>query len=234
MKINKTVRIGTVEIGGRPADVFCRVKFEGGKLSISGVEGPLRNGDARGSCGQIEMHMGNGDGVKPAPGWTPALIQKFLETWRAWHLNDMRAGCEHQRAKGWGSENLEIMEFGINSKAWELKHAAEEEMVKAAQEGRADSLTPAQVFLVGPDWADKRYTLPADGSPLAGLYELKETKQELSGWAYESEHPRGVLMKPCPDCGYKYGSAWLKEEVPASVLEFLAGLPDSDKVPAWV
>lgn len=170
MKINKTVRLGTVEIGGSPADVFCRVKFEGGKLSISGVEGPLRSGDARGSCGQIEMHMGNGDGVKPAPGWTPALIQKFLETWRAWHLNEMRAGCEHQRAKGWGSENLKI----------------------------------------------------------------KETKQELSGWAYESEHPRGVLMKPCPDCGYKYGSARLKEEVPASVLEFLAGLPDSDKVPAWV
>ena len=33
---------------------------------------------------------------------------------------------------------------------------------------------------------------------------------------------------------YSYGHAWLREEVPADVLEFLAGLPDTDREPAWV
>lgn len=37
-----------------------------------------------------------------------------------------------------------------------------------------------------------------------------------------------------PDNGYKYGSAWLREEVPADVLQFLADLPATDKTPAWV
>jgi hypothetical protein len=39
---------------------------------------------------------------------------------------------------------------------------------------------------------------------------------------------RGLLV----DGGYKYGSAWLKEEVPADVIEFLQTLPDDgDKMP---
>jgi len=35
-------------------------------------------------------------------------------------------------------------------------------------------------------------------------------------------------------CGYKYGSEWKKEAVPADVLEFLRALPDTDVKPAWV
>ncbi len=33
---------------------------------------------------------------------------------------------------------------------------------------------------------------------------------------------------------YSYGHAWLFEEVPDEVLDFLRGLPDADKTPAWV
>jgi hypothetical protein len=34
-------------------------------------------------------------------------------------------------------------------------------------------------------------------------------------WVGREEHPCGLLSQPCPTCGYKYGSAWLKEELPA-------------------
>lgn len=54
-----------------------------------------------------------------------------------------------------------------------------------------------------------------------------------SGWLYPSEHPDGVLMKPCPVCGYKYGLSWLKEDVPDGIIKFLESLPDTDKQPAW-
>lgn len=38
-----------------------------------------------------------------------------------------------------------------------------------------------------------------------------------------------------PDAdGYKYGSAWKHQEVPAEVVEFIESLPDADRQPAWV
>lgn len=36
------------------------------------------------------------------------------------------------------------------------------------------------------------------------------------------------------DDGYKYGSKWLREEVPEDVIEWLMALPDSPTKPAWV
>lgn len=48
---------------------------------------------------------------------------------------------------------------------------------------------------------------------------------------YETEHPDGTLCKPCPECGYEYGSAWLFEPLPADVVEFITALPHSDAHP---
>lgn len=36
------------------------------------------------------------------------------------------------------------------------------------------------------------------------------------------------------DDGYRYGTAWLHEDVPVDVLSWLAGLPDTDRQPAWI
>lgn len=33
---------------------------------------------------------------------------------------------------------------------------------------------------------------------------------------------------------YRYGTAWLREEIPSDVLGFLVSLPDTDRKPAWV
>lgn len=44
----------------------------------------------------------------------------------------------------------------------------------------------------------------------------------------------GVLCKPCPVCGYKYGTKWLKEDVPRDVIEWLFSLPETLVKPAWV
>jgi len=44
-----------------------------------------------------------------------------------------------------------------------------------------------------------------------------------------------LISKPCEVCGYKYGSAWLKEDVPPAVVEWLQALPDdsSSLCKAW-
>ena len=51
---------------------------------------------------------------------------------------------------------------------------------------------------------------------------------------YEIYPEYGILKKPCPVCGYKYGCDWKKVEVPTAVLEFLISLPDTEITPAWV
>jgi hypothetical protein len=45
-KIDKVVRPGGTVRGS----VFCRIQYDGKRLSITGVEGPMRNGDCRGSA----------------------------------------------------------------------------------------------------------------------------------------------------------------------------------------
>jgi hypothetical protein len=45
----------------------------------------------------------------------------------------------------------------------------------------------------------------------------KQPSWNMLAWITPKEHPRGLLGKACPECGYKYGTAWLRETIPAEV-----------------
>ena len=216
---------------GRDGEVFCKIKFADGRLSITGVEGPMKNGNARGGCGQITIDPSV---IEPARGWTPNLIGAFRAIWEAWHLNDMRAGCEHQRASWNLLEPLEVLTYELTAEAHKLKREAEREASAAALAGRVAQLTPAGRFLIGPAWFLSLHQAPDADSPQSGLYEVKRRETRPACHVTTDEHPKGCLSKPCEVCGYKYGSAWLREDVPGDVLAFLAELPDTDVPPAWV
>jgi hypothetical protein len=56
-------------------------------------------------------------------------------------------------------------------------------------------------------------------------YHLNDMKsgclhQEELGWDHNH------IGFPCPTCAYKYGSKWLHRELPQSVLDWVAGLPE--------
>lgn len=55
-----------------------------------------------------------------------------------------------------------------------------------------------------------------------------------AGCAHQRERGEREVGKPCEVCGYRYGSAWLKEPLPQHVVDFMASLPETDKTPAWV
>jgi hypothetical protein len=162
-------------------NIFAEISFADGKLAITGTIGPVN----RGSAGQIIMSFreydargyASLDDIIPAPGWNADMIRLFFDAWQRWHLNDMRAGCEHQRKEGW----------------------------------------------------DKRPIDPAKPTTAYGKhYEgQRHDSWNLLGWIRQDEHPEGLLGKPCGVCGYEYGTRWLKEEVPQSVIDFLATLPDA-------
>lgn len=183
----KTVRVGhapTFTSRGIPtmANVFCRIEYKNGRLSITGVVGPKANGDALGSCGQITDTLKSPELVP----YRDFPVAKFVEVWERWHLNDIRAGCEHQRAEGWNKRPI-------------------------------DPTKPLNSY--GKHYEGQRFA-----------------SWNMLTWVPESEHPEGLLSRPCPTCGYKYGTKWLTEEVPEDVIAWLFSdaVPVTDVKPAWV
>jgi hypothetical protein len=153
---------------GRP--VFVKVEFTDGKLSITGVHGPMRNGNSYGSAGQIIMGFKEYDfrgyhtlaDLVPEQSWDAAMIRKLFDVWDRWHCNDMKAGTPAQEAYL-----------------------------------RANPVNDAL----------NHYDKACQALTAAGLN---------------------------PDNGYGYGSQWLREDVPADVLEWLQSLPATTRTPAWV
>jgi len=217
----------------RPRDVFIDVKWdaEGKRLSITGVEGPTAHGNAWGSCGQIDLSVGD---YSPING---VDLERLSSVWRQWHLNDMRAGCEHQRAAGWGTDGRKVTlyHYTMNTDVLVEKHNLRRRLEKEVVDTGKAAATEAEQRL---------FSLPshlttdgdAENGPDATEYSLDKTVESAAGWVTEKEHPEGVLSKPCPECGYKYGTKWLKEDVPEDVLEYLKGLKDSASLmpTAWL
>lgn len=162
--------------------------------------------------------------------WTGSLsTTKSCGFGTAGHLNDMRAGCEHQRAENWGDETLEVVSYKLTAEAIKIRKGAEAKSTNAAIASQAAELSETERALLSLDWWRDVYSPPDADSPLSGMYEVSKRESKRASWVNPHEHPRGVLCKPCPVCGYKFGMAWLFEEVPTEVLDFLRSLPDNAK-----
>jgi len=263
------VRPGTMKTwkGGRWASIYCSIKLtQDGRLSISGVIGPLPSGNALGACGQIDMEFHHRNpahndkrydnptrpsDIRFRPGWTVTKWYQFLDDWKTYHLNDMHAGCKHQTAEDWGKK--EIKRVTAEFKAWKIRNKGHRErmvILRPEIDFIEKALTPqgiragnirtfegrlfANVKIAALEGKVFQPTGKAEKSWFdGGVIEIK-TETKTSGWVHPGEHPDGELTKPCPTCGYKYGTAWNKSEVPADVLAWLFSLPPADQKPAWV
>jgi len=178
---SKVVHPGLQKVGSFLRPVFCKIEYSAdGRLSITGVVGPTKSGNAFGGCGQINP-------VKIdqfEDEWTPAMLRAFNGIWKAWHLNDMKAGCEHQRAERWDERPI-----------------------------------------------DPSKPLDSYGTHFEGQ---RHASWNMLAWIPRKDHPEGLLGHPCPVCGYKYGTAWMREEVPIDALAMLQNFPESSRTPALV
>lgn len=259
--MKKTIRVGTIEIDTgrniRQASIFCKIEFNKDKFSISGVVGPKSNGDALGSCGQIDMgfeHRNQKDNdkrysdiIKPkditfAPGWDAEKWFDFLDVWKKWHLNDMKANCEHQVGPEWEPQDVTLYHFELNEDTEREVKQAKSEALKVLEDGNPFKPSKGQIKICAlkGDITYHKAKLPTELAPYyqakVKKYDWQKEPQETksTSWLEESEHPKGYLSKACPVCDYKYGSAWKKVEVPESVIKFIDSLPETDKQPAWV
>lgn len=225
----------------RPSDAFAKITYKDGRLSICGVIGPFASGNCAGSAGQCTDEIRKGE---PVEGWTREMLDMFCDIWDKWHLNDMRPYCSHQKELGWdveAREKVTLYHYTLKADARDKKRAAEKDAVEHLKNGETFTPTAEQTMYASlPGWLDV-YREATENE--LKFYEPKKklyngdggaTEEKTRGWVRFDEDPIGILCKPCPVCGYKYGSAWIKEDVPQEVLDFLRNLPDAAKRPAWV
>ena len=72
--------------------------------------------------------------------------------------------------------------------------------------------------------------------PILTAFYAMWDRWHLNNLRSECEHQRDMitLAQECPVCDYQIGTAWLTEELPEYVAEFMAKLPETDRTPAWV
>jgi len=218
----KTLLIGKHNnAGGRAVhdvelDLELRPKEGGTELSICGSVWMANRRDiiAGGQLDPFE-YVGGGKGTLTV---SKRRLERIKEIWDRWHLNGMKSGCQHQRAEGWGKEELVMVTYRLNSDTLKVQNRINKIAQDRLIAGEVVQLLPEEVSIVTLSWEIK---VSADQAPiverLAAHYKEHSREKKLSTWVYEHEHPKGCLSKPCPVCGYKYGSAWLHETLPAEI-----------------
>lgn len=239
--MKKVINPCKCEVYGGDARAFAKIEYNDGKLSICGVIGPTGNGNCKGSCGQCVDEIRKGE---PLEEWSREMLDKLCQIWDEWHLNDMHPYCEHQKQLGWNklaSKKVTLYHYSITTETFRRKRDAEQAAIKAMRNG--ESFTPSEEQVM---YASMPYSIVSH-EELSGenvrYYEPRKslypggggaTEEKMLGWLTQEEHPDGILSKPCPVCGYKYGHGWKKEEVPEDIIEWLFSLPNTAVRPAWV
>jgi hypothetical protein len=193
--------------GDLEAEIDIRVN-DLGNLSISGSYG--------GSSGQIVDLISNDFSHCE-------YVPRLCEIWRDHHLNDMRAGCPHQR-ENWDLDAvIEVIEFVWSDEYCSMRSRVKSGELSADEYVRYCSITP----LVNEALFRKRFKSVSrinDFSPtlLRDNWVVEnERKNECAAMVDFGEHESGLLCKPCEDCGYRYGTSWLRSELPESVISDL-------------
>ena len=223
------------------ANAYVEIEYANGRLSIHGVVEPKSNGDAYGSCGQCVDEIRQGI---PTEDWTQEMLEKLCNIWDEWHLNDSRPYCHHQKALGWreqAREEITLYHYRLTDEAYKAKQKAEREALNSLKEGKTFVPTKEQSFFANLEYGLDVYEelsgeLAQHYRPKKSLYAGDEgfTKIETRGWVRYDKTDKGILCKPCPVCGYKYGTSWIKEDVPQEIIDWLFALPTTKTKPAWV
>lgn len=224
----------------RSVNSFCKIEYQDGQLSITGVIGPKSNGNSWGSCGQCVDEIRKGE---PTKEWTPEMLQKFCDIWDEWHLNDMRPYCSHMKKLGWdkmAEEKVEVKTYKLTREAREKQDEAKKRALKCLANHEPFFPTLEETKIYNLPFEKKSYN-DSEFSD-SECYEYKDKnclgysniEHKSRGQINYSENELGLLGKSCPVCGYKYGHSWIKEDVPEEILQWLYDLPCNKSSYAWI
>jgi hypothetical protein len=253
--INKVVMPGEMSCGrkGIHRKVFCKIAYNTPKqlemnthiqkhgdaftLSITGVCGPTRFGNAYGGCGQIQDGLLKIDRLNVKEGWDRGMLVKLVRYWQRYHLNGMRSGCVHQDEWDTAKE-IEVYTYFRGD-----EYGKAEKVVKEGRCGNYSEyvhltgiLAQVNKWLFGRLYKGSIEDAPEVFKRLCeeGFIKQHSSTKERAGHVRFNEHPEGLFCKPCPVCGYEYGTGYIWRQIPQEVLEWLAALPETKEEYAWV
>jgi hypothetical protein len=202
------------------------------------------------SCGQIRDELRE---------WFPEV-----KPWLRWHLNDMKAACEHQEELGWShgvtvnlaresatEVQVEVMDKLLADQvAKERREWIDRELQRMQGSGYLWKDIMLRLLNRQPTVADMEtlhkinrkskwtvvsltYSLEKDSrlnvedrkliGKLLNHY-LDEAEKEIPDKLFTVQSFEDSLSAPCPECGNRYGSAWLRRELPADVVSWIESL----------
>lgn len=159
----------------------------------------------------------------------PLFVELYC-FWKKYHLNDTHPECEHQAKAGWRSiarREVRLFNWTLTNQAITEKNKAENAAKAALQNGEAFTPTKEQTFFANLNYsvrsveADLSEDLRPYYKPKKPLYTGDKEHVEIKalGWLKPDEHPEGVLCKPCPVCGYQYGTSFHYFPIPKRDLD---------------
>lgn len=202
--------------------VKWETKTQGGSkgkpyLSITGVHGPMKNGDCHGSFGQCVdtlEELVNGPQENISEFLRDGKADRLLNIWRKHHLNDMHADCEHMvRDHGWDlNEQLTVFKWKLNRETSREQSKLEQSTKEILMGGGSVQYTEEQLTLLRKEYWEYTET----ETPPGPEYSLdgRVTKRATEFWYKTTNenypvkdhlHSRGLLKRPCPTCGFTYG-----------------------------
>lgn len=164
-----------------------------------------------------------------APFMTDPKFFEILRLWKLYHLNDMHPECEHQASMGWvekAREQVAIYTFTMTTDTIRKQNQIKDKVLECAKKGINISLNNKDKLILSLNYSIETYNncLSYD---ISEYYKLSNTEVKALGWLRETEHPDGILCRPCPICGYKYGSSWnyfpIPEKDEAIIMDLLNG-----------
>jgi hypothetical protein len=190
------------------------------------------------SCGQIREEL-----TRFFPEYEPYF---------QYHLNDLNAGCTHQKNLGWGNKrDIALTAFDCTTIQLDVLNA---DLAKQVARKRAEWIdaklasTPVTTLLRAAGLEATIYNIEAlasigpltanfleNGSKFVDSFTQKLRKQVLAAMqrmacdaipdeTFRSQIFKDSLCAPCPECGYRYGTAWLYEPLPQSVIDWVNSL----------
>lgn len=230
-------QIGTIDTGyPRRAVVTIHAEFDhAGELHMTadaerpGARDIDQGGQMQDTLRELAMST-DPAAIRYAAGWDDVRLVRVLDLWDRWHLNHMNAACEHQRALGWpemAAEPRTVYHWRLDPDVSKQVRAALKDAETALRRGETVSL-PEDVAALA---RFEETTTSPEPTPPAPVYVAESetsyrhtSETKTRGWLRPSEHPDGLLTAPCPECGYRYGTEWRKEEIPTSALDLLREL----------
>lgn len=142
-------------------------------------------------------------------------FQTIYRLWDLYHLNDLRPYCEHQKELGW----VDIARKEVLVYCYKMKHKTLIEQLRVERLAKERPLTSEErkIYVL-------KYCFETWQESNDERYELECTKMKTLGWLHPEEHPDGLLTKPCPVCGYGYGTKWMFEQIPQEDVEIIENL----------